>query len=270
MCHPSPSYYSLATTRSFASLPSNRPVHAVSQWQQMCERGQGEGDPALGRQEEQEEDPLAAVRRSKELRAAISSVQKRFGVGDYYVWLYRDVSGAYTSWERYSVSDSNTQDNFITIEMATKFSVDQEYFTHHRMTIDLAAHLFASNKEACRIGFEYLDDNRVWTPSGQGDNVQAFEEKFDIFRMLGDYDAFIPASGNDCHVLQVRDASVNGRKIGLTRSARHAYTLSWYGPSEHSLAGVAMRKDFADKIHSFQLIAKGSSGAPEKLFDIRM
>ena len=46
--------------------------------------------------------------------------------------------------------------------MATKFSVDQEYFTHHRMTIDLAAHLFASNKEACRIGFEYLDDNRVW------------------------------------------------------------------------------------------------------------
>jgi hypothetical protein len=51
------------------------------------------------------------------LSASVSSLEKRFRVGDYYVWLYRDVSGLPTSWERYCVTKKGINDYSIVIEV---------------------------------------------------------------------------------------------------------------------------------------------------------
>ena len=127
------------------------------------------------------ENDSVAVRRSETLSAAVASLQTRFRPGDYYVWLYRDLSGSPTSWERwvgkrqlaprarpshtckhtharththththarahthrYSFCTTDPGDESITIEMATKFHKDESYFTHHRMKVDLAANLLS-------------------------------------------------------------------------------------------------------------------------------
>jgi len=117
---------------------------------------------------------------------SMSALQTRFCEGDYYVWLYRDEVGVPTSWERYSVTRAAAGDGTITIEMATKFARDHDFFTHHRMIVDLRQHVLAEeSRDGWKIGFEYLDQDGRWTANGAGDNVQAFEEKFDVFEMLG-------------------------------------------------------------------------------------
>ncbi len=146
-----------------------RPAHAV--------RANVHGQPAA------EWDD--ALRRSDGLAASVSALQARFCEGDFYVWLYRDAAGAPTSWERYSVRRASGDDDSITIEMATKFAENDDFVTHHRMTVDLAHHVLAESREGWRIGFEYLDEDGKCTANGAGDNVQAFEEKFDVFQMLG-------------------------------------------------------------------------------------
>jgi hypothetical protein len=127
-----------------------------------------------------------AARRSDGLAVSMSALQTRFCEGDYYVWLYRDEAGVPTSWERYSVTRAAEGDGTITIEMATKFAHDHDFFTHHRMIVDLRQHVLAKeSRDGWKIGFEYLDEDGRWTANGAGDNVQAFEEKFDVFEMLG-------------------------------------------------------------------------------------
>jgi hypothetical protein len=126
-----------------------------------------------------------AVLRSDGLAVSMSALRTRFCEGDYYVWLYRDEAGVPTSWERYSVTRAAAGDGTITIEMATKFARDHDFFTHHRMIVDLRQHVLAEeSRDGWKIGFEYLDEDGRWTANGAGDNVQAFEEKFDVFEML--------------------------------------------------------------------------------------
>lgn len=203
----------------------------------------------------------------------VASLQDRFRVGDYHIWLYRErESRSPTSWERYKVVRSD--DGIVVVEMATKFSDKDAYLTHHRMSVDLAAHLEASNhRDDWRLtNFEfYQHGNKKWTNFGVGDNVQAFEEKYDIFSMLH------PTTNkkHDDSSLEIRlvqvDEDSSNYSLMLTRTGRHAYTGAWYcdptGPHSH-LSGVALLKDFEE--HSFSLIESGRVGENAKYFDVKV
>lgn len=189
-------------------------------------------------------------------------LQERFRVGDYYIWLYKGSDGAPTSWEKYSVTKSDDDNGVVVIEMATKFSEEEEYFTHHRMTVDLCKQLYAkSDYSNWKLsGFEYFVDDqgdKKWKQFGVGDNVQAFEEKFDIFSMLD--------RTNDC---DTRDVVSENKKLTLIRSSRHNYTDAWYAPHQHSFSGVAFLKNFAE--HSFSLIKIGRQGCDEIVVDLTL
>lgn len=140
--------------------------------------------------------------------------------------------------------------------MSTKFSVEDEYFTHHRMTVDFWKHLdaFEYSNDWKLSNFEYyLDDEQeesCWKQFGIGDNVQAFEEKFDIFSML-----------NMTKKFETRNIMFQNRNLTLIRSERHQYTQAWYAPKEHFLSGVALQKSFAE--HTFSLIKFGRRGYKE-------
>merc|ERR1712216_147735 len=108
-------------------------------------------------------------------------------------------------------------------------------------------------REEWQIRFEYLDDHRQWTANGVGDNVQAFEEKFNIFLMLDP--ALLPSPPGNITPPDTKDAMVNKTWTTLLQPPRHAYTKSWYAPYGHRLAGVALQKEFDS--HSFELIAVG-------------
>lgn len=184
-------------------------------------------------------------------------LRERFTVGDYYVWLYQDKDGTPTSWEKYTVTESNI--GVVVIEMATKFSEYDKYSTHHRMTVDLAHHLEShDNRTAWRIGFEYrapdVIDDEAWKTFGNGENVQAFEEKFDVFSMLNATDTSSSAK-TSYRTVRVGTHESNAT---LVRTARHEYTGAWYffAPPENSLSGVAVLKDVAE--HSFSLIKSGT------------
>lgn len=171
---------------------------------------------------------------------------------DQYVWLYKDKDGSPTSWGKYTVRDS-TDDGVVLIEMATKFSQQEEYSTHHRMRVDMTEHLASfGDRGDWRIGFEYLD-GKNWMPFGKGDNVQAFEEKFDVFSMIH--------MTEDDGMMMTRVVDVDDHELTLTRSTRHNYTEAWYAPSNHPLAGVAVLKQFAE--HSFTLISIKRDGDDE-------
>lgn len=158
-----------------------------------------------------------ALRRSNGLAAAVSALKARFCDGDYYVWLYRDAAGgAPTSWERYSVRRAAGDDDTITLEMATKFAKNNDFVTHHRITVDLAHHVLAESREGWRIGFEYLDEDGKWTANGAGDNVQAFEEKFDVFEMLG--------GAREC---ETREATVRVRALAGLQARTRAHERAW-------------------------------------------
>lgn len=194
--------------------------------------------------------------------ASVKSLQDRFCAGDYYVWLYRDTNNQATSWEKYTITDVS-ENGVVVINMSTKFSDEEEFITHHRMTVNLADNLKAIEKKdnwkLC--GFEYRDvngDDGVatvnWKQFGVGDNVQAFEEKFDVFNMLTHPLNLITSAK------ETRMVKLNRDVTPLVRTSRHGYTQAWYAPPEHSeLSGIAVLKDF--KEHSFSLIEVGRNSA---------
>lgn len=200
----------------------------------------------------------------------LRTLRGRFRVGDYYVWLYQDKDGVPTSWEKYSVTSSDDS-GVVVIEMATKFSEDDDYFTHHRMTVDMADHLASfNNRTNWRLkAFEYLDGDQKWRKHGLGDNVQAFEEKFDVFSMLNLTNNSKQLNNNNkdgyeesTRVVAFEGESGASENITLARSDRHRYTDAWYAagatvplPSDQCLSGVAFLKHFAE--HSFSLIKSG-------------
>jgi len=264
-------------------------------------------------------------------------LQSRFLIGDYYIWLYEDKHGIPTSWEMYTISEIRTSnedhdhghaaddndDNdysnavIVVIEMSTKFSENEDFSTHHRMTVDMSHHLKAdSDRHSWKIGFEYYTPNisiaadadneqeheqpenasqsqsrtgdtnqhGKWTQFGPGDNVQAFEEKFDLFSMLNmttnplqnSSSAHASCSRNirmsEAPSPKNRESSAytrtnNNEKtdlLTLIRTARHTYTGAWYcsytphngNGNECLLAGVAIMKHFDE--HSFSLIKLGT------------
>lgn len=198
----------------------------------------------------------------------IKIIQERFRVGDYYVWLYQnDKDGSPTSWEKYTITKSDNQKNngngsnsmIVVIEMATKFTEDEEYMTHHRMTINMMDHIKAyKTRSDWKLDcFEYCSEDG-WKKFGTGDNVQAFEEKFDIFGMLhmtNKYD-----SADTCVV------KLDAQYLTLIRSKRHDYTNTMYAPNLHALSGVAVLKRFAE--HSFSLISTGNKDGIDINIDV--
>ena len=142
--------------------------------------------------------------------------------------------------------------------MATKFSNNDNYFTHHRMTVNLVAatHMLVDSKSGgWKIGFEYVDSEGGWTGTCAGENIQAFEEKFALSAMIG-----VADSG------EARAARGNLLMTKLQRSVHTKYTNSWYGPAGSSVCGVALFKDFGS--HHFTLIARGGSCSNETSFDV--
>ena len=238
-------------------------------------------------------------------RALSETLRRRFRVGDSYVWLYRDVDGNPTSWEKYTVSGVQEEERsegrpgfLVTIEMSTKFDEDEAYQTHHRIKADLVDNVMESpdSRDAWRIGFEFFHpDKGTWKTFGKGNNVQAFEEKFDVFSMVS---AAVERAGrttkggagvaegprDECLIplptvkalcatedRNTRTASLVVQRKGaeeatrqtaeLTQTERHGYTGTWYGPPSHdALSGIALYKEFPTSGHSFSLIER-STGA---------
>lgn len=182
-------------------------------------------------------------------------LQERFQKGMFFVWLYTDSkTGQPTSWERYQVASQIGEE--VQIEMATKFQESQAFITHHRMTVSLKEAL----EDEWRLVFEYKDPVTGWRLFGSGENVQAFEEKFDIFTMMQ-----IQSSLRD---IRTRRARINGQDTPLIQTKRHAYNDVWYGgpcSNETLLCGVAIQKDF--KEHKFRLIQYGED---ERVTDVRV
>jgi len=205
---------------------------------------------------------LSSAPRDNLYNLALSRLQYFFRDGDYYVWLYCDMDGNPTSWERYSITQTKP---YLVIEMSTKFSQEEDYKTHHRMKVDLQTHLDAhESREGWRVGFEYNHPVDGWTVFGTGENVQCFEEKFDIFTML-----FPPSTVDDSATIQTRDlllrpVMIDSKNTLLCRPERHAYTEAWYGTEEH--LGIAVWKDF--KEHCFKLIERGRVDQSSKYVNV--
>ena len=68
---------------------------------------------------------------------------------------------------------------------------------------------------------------RITSANGVGDNVQAFEEKFNIFLMLDP--ALLPSPPGNITPPDTKDAMVNKTWTTLLQPPRHAYTKSWCG-----------------------------------------
>ena len=238
------------------------------------------------------------------IATAISETfRNRFQVGDSYVWLYRDVDRNPTSWEKYTITDVQERhlaqempEFVVTIEMSTKFEEDADYRTHHRIKANLIDHFLESSKSRkdWRIDFEYFSsDDKPWHSQGEGDNVEAFEEKFDIFSMVSSEHSSSVTGGSrnslekrlisltlppttNCETSTsnriTRSALLSIDAIGSTEKSttakrkvtsklmqtkRHAYTEAWYGPHNHdTLSGIALYKEFPTSQHSFVLIER--------------
>merc|ERR1712194_481967 len=120
-----------------------------------------------------------------------------------------------------------------------------------------------------------------------GENVQAFEEKFDCFTMLKRFekkqiekktppspDTFNGTvtleegkveTGLDFRVTPVATSDerrlclLNNKLAQVSRTKRHRYTGAWYGTASASrLCGVALAKEFDDPEFSFSLIEYGN------------
>ena len=255
-----------------------------------------------------EEDSIEGreeVRAEKlKITTAISETfRNRFQVGDSYVWLYRDADRNPTSWEKYTITDIQDRhlaeelpEFVVTIEMSTKFEEDADYRTHHRIKANLIDHFLESSKSRndWRIDFEYFaSDDKPWHSQGDGDNVEAFEEKFDIFSMVSSEHSSSVIGGSrnslekrlisltlppttNCETSSsnciTRSALLSVNSIGSTKKSaiakrkvtsklmqtkRHAYTKAWYGPHNHdTLSGIAVYKEFPTSQHSFVLIER--------------
>lgn len=128
---------------------------------------------------------------------------------------------------------------------------------HHRMHVSLGEALAAkdTNKQWTFRKFGFFRDGR-WLEAPFKDNVQAFEEKFDGFLMAAPSAAPMRAQRS-----RLLDIAALGQAT-LVRSARHAYTGSWYvsEPSQH--AGLAAFKTFgregAPDTYTFELVGMGT------------
>jgi len=169
----------------------------------------------------------------------------------------------------------------------------EAYDVHHRMQVSLSDNLAATDSKhdwkLARFDYKKLHDGDAdddsahdvlkqssweWqsaTPTGEmgGDNVQAFEEKFDCFLALRGYDNMI--KGDDImesqqHCFGTRKGDERGKcyingehNMDMVRTQRHGYTGSWYGAeSAGRLCGVALFKEF-DPTFSFSLIEYGNN-----------
>lgn len=181
-----------------------------------------------------------------------------------------------------------------------------EFNVHHRMQINLSENLAAVNsKDDWRLTrFDYKNystlknendismdepiekftlqsDNQLptipppwkWqsaTPPGQGgENVQAFEEKFDCFSMLRRQEkqqhhdtSTLPEPVEDklaeVALEEQRECTLNTKRIHVGRTQRHYYTGSWYGAKGCKLCGIALFKEFENPEFSFSLVEYGN------------
>jgi hypothetical protein len=179
-----------------------------------------------------------------------------------------------------------------------------EFNVHHRMQINLSENLAAVNsKDDWRLTsfekystlknendismdepiekFTLQSDNQLPTilppwkwqsarPPGQGgENVQAFEEKFDCFSMLRRQEkqqhhdtSTLPEPVEDklaeVALEEQRECTLNTKRIHVGRTQRHHYTGSWYGAKGCKLCGIALFKEFENPEFSFSLVEYGN------------
>jgi len=174
-------------------------------------------------------------------RAAAAIVSDRFNQGDWWEWLYRDPTGQPSSWERYSVRAVGL-DGELVIDMASRFSEDEEYNVHHRMCLSLGESLAAT-------------EDGLWCEAPHRDNVQAFEEKFNVFLMQ--------PSRVRARIARTRTREVTALgRATLVQSPRHNYTSSWYVQEPRRYAGLAAFKAFgpekASSTYTFELVRMGN------------
>jgi len=202
--------------------------------------------------------PLVSVKDRQKAEAIASA---RFEKGMYWVWLYRDPRGQPHSWERYSVCESGP-DAEITIEMSTRFNEDDEFNAHHRMKLSLGEYLASRlyHKDWRFHTFQFYNDGE-WCEAPFNDNVQAFEEKFDIFLM--DRDIPLPEDRITNAKLQLVEGFGKFLDSHLVQTVRHGYTNTWYAHQSHQHAGLAAFKEFVDdhtdngNYYTFELLEIG-------------
>ena len=194
--------------------------------------------------------------------AAARLCSSRFQQGTYWLWEYRDRSGAFTCAERYEVCDV-LGPSTIMLEMASKLEEGEEFNSHHRMIVDLAKPLAAAGLDGWQTStawnlelFAFKDEEGEWQRAMHRWNTQAFEEKFDLHSML-------PTQPSPIRVVsfQQRQVPALSRHATLIRSRRLQHTKAWYvrEPREHS--GLAAFKAFGSAeypmSYTFELVDFG-------------
>lgn len=182
----------------------------------------------------------------------------RFKEGDWFEWEYRDSEGQPSSWERYSVL--STRGDEVLIDMASKMRETDDYQVWHRMHLSLSDSLAASSHPSqwSFRKFGYWQEGKWWEAPHR-DNVQAFEEKFNSFLMVGGADAAEEVATRRCEIAALGETK-------LVQSDRHRHTAAWYVQEPQRWAGLAALKAFGEEgapgTYVFELIACGSDGAP--------
>jgi hypothetical protein len=207
---------------------------------------------------EQGSGGLAPVKTESTWQQAKALSATRFQKGNFWVWLHRSPSGEPYSWERYTVCE--TGDDDVVIEMSSRFSQEDGYSAHHRMKLSLSDCLAAkAYHQTWRFHEFFFKHEGEWCEAPFNDNVQAFEEKFDVFLMGRD-----TPSTSTTKVLP--DAMVMPGDMGptgLVQTKRHGYTNAWYAHHQHQHAGLAAFKEFTDdhqedgRSYTFELIELG-------------
>lgn len=186
-----------------------------------------------------------------------NALNSRFKQGDWWVWLYREPDGTPSSWERYSVRATDSSE--LVIEMASRFAEDEPYNSHHRMRLSLLE-CFNAAQDRSQWTFKQFAFNQQgsWCEAPHTDNVQAFEEKFNVFLMTA-----LPTPATIVET-RTREVAALGGRSTLVRTKRHGYTDAWYVREPRKHAGLAAYKAFGDEeqpggAFTFELIAMGSS-----------
>jgi hypothetical protein len=201
----------------------------------------------------------------------------RFSRGDSYTWVYRRKNkdaAVITSWERYTVAQVDYP--HLGMEMASKFDLQEPFETHHRMIINMEQHLQAasSEKDWSLVSFEYKDHTKNisegdhsshWHKLGHGQNVQAFEEKFNLFLMphanvTGGH-VQEPTVITQQPITIYNSSSLSMISATITRPLRHLYAQSWYACQPDELAGIAIWKDFGE--YTFSLVERERNGVTQ-------